>query len=283
VAAVSQRGISARDVRPPSDFSLANLHTLRIAFLLALLAGVCLYAVRDVLARRARTEWRRPLDIALVLIADGAVDEAAIERLRRRVPDLAARLRVPFEHVRGAAFAPFAFVTYGTIPLEVPLPSAEPDDWAGVLGHAYQLQRFTRDADQRADVPWRGFDARIYLIVRPPSERSVVEGVSEHGGRIGIAIAELDPESVDTALFVAAHELFHTLGATDRYGPDGRTSIPEGLAEPELEPRFPQRYAELMARNRPLSETEETRPETLEELWVGPKTAREIGWSAAAR
>jgi hypothetical protein len=103
--------------------------------------------------------------------------------------------------------------------------------------------------------------------------------MSEHGGRVGLALAELDADTVDTALFVAAHELFHTLGANDRYGPDGRALVPFGLAEPSLEPLYPQRYAEIMARNRPLSPTTEARPKSLDELRVGEATAREIGWA----
>ena len=128
-------------------------------------------------------------------------------------------------------------------------------------------------------MPSRGFDARLYLVVKPPSDQALVEGMSEHGGRVGIARAELDHDTVDLALFVAAHELFHTLGAEDHYGADGRVRLPDGLAEPELVPLFPQRRAELMARNRPVSATAEERPSTLDELGVGPATAREVGWT----
>jgi hypothetical protein len=102
--------------------------------------------------------------------------------------------------------------------------------------------------------------------------------MSEHGGRVGIARAELDHDTVDLSLFVAAHELFHTLGADDHYDADGRVRLPDGLAEPELVPLFPQRRAEIMARNRPVSATTEERPISLDELGVGPATAREIGW-----
>jgi hypothetical protein len=57
--------------------------------------------------------------------------------------------------------------------------------------------------------------------------------------------------------------------------------VPDGLAEPALEPRYPQRFAEIMARERPLSETSEARLVSLDELGVGPATAREIGWVGA--
>jgi hypothetical protein len=51
------------------------------------------------------------------------------------------------------------------------------------------------------------------------------------------------------------------------------------LAEPDLQPLYPQRFAELMARNRPIDPATEEPPVSLEELAVGPVTAGEIGWS----
>jgi hypothetical protein len=149
--------------------------------------------------------------------------------------------------------------------------------------YAFSLHSFSTDIDERAAVPSRGFDARIYLVVRTPSARGFVEGQSEHGGRVGIAQAELDESTVDFALFVAAHELFHTLGATDRYGADGRTLFPEGLAEPEKAPLFPQRYAELMARNRPIDAEHEVPPSLSQSSRSARRPAGEIGWSLAVK
>jgi hypothetical protein len=251
---------------------------VRVAVLLAVLALVVVYAVHDVLSRRARNDWRRTLSVAFVVVTEPGVDAGAVEALRRRVPDLAARLAREFARYRPNAPRPFAFTLYGPAPLGEPLPVAA-DGFAGAVRYAYALHRFTSDIDGRANVPTRGFDARLYLVLRAPSERAVVEGMSEHGGRVGIARAELDTDSVDIALFVAAHELFHTLGALDHYGPDGRVLVPDGLAEPDRSPPFPQAFAEIMARNRPVSATEEERPESLAELAVGPSTAREVGWT----
>jgi hypothetical protein len=102
--------------------------------------------------------------------------------------------------------------------------------------------------------------------------------VSEQGGRIGAVSVELDHDMADLALIVAAHELLHTLSATDKYDDQGRTKLPDGLEEPARLPLYPQRFADLMARNRPVSPTEEKIPQTLDEIAVGPATAREIGW-----
>lgn len=250
---------------------------VRVTLLLSVLAVVVLYAVHDVLTRHARTEWRRPLDVAFVLVTGPGIDAAAVTALRARVPDLAERLTSELHRYRPGAPPPFAFTRYGPTPLAESPPAPE-DGLVGAARYAYALHRFTSDIDRRLGIPQRGFDARLYLVLAAPTDRAVVEGMSEQGGRVGIARAELDTDTVDLALFVAAHELFHTLGASDHYGPDGRALVPDGLAEPDRSPPFPQEFAEIMARNRPVSPTSEERPESLAELAVGPSTAREVGW-----
>ena len=78
---------------------------------------------------------------------------------------------------------------------------------------------------------------------------------------------------------VITHELLHTFGATDKYDlTTGLPQYPEGFAEPQLEPRYPQRLAEIMAGQMPLSAAAARLPDSLEDERVGPLTAREIGW-----
>ena len=89
---------------------------------------------------------------------------------------------------------------------------------------------------------------------------------------------ELAPDMVDLTLFVVAHELMHTLGATDKYDASERAVVPAGLVEPNRQPLYPQAFVEVMARNRPISQSAEAVPQTLDELGVGEVTAREIGW-----
>lgn len=251
---------------------------LRVGFLLGILVLVALYAWKDVHDRRERNEFSRTLAVGLVLVTDGALEASDLELLRGRVPALEARLREAFESHRGSELAPFSFVVSGPVPLEEPLP-VPADGLVAAVRYAYELHRFTRDVDARAGVSRSELDSRIYLVLRSPSAHGVVEGMSEQGGRVGIALAELDASTVDIALLVAAHELFHTLGASDKYDPTtGRALSPDGLAEPGRVPRFPQRYVEVMARNRPIAPGREVRPESLEELWVGKKTASEVGW-----
>jgi len=78
---------------------------------------------------------------------------------------------------------------------------------------------------------------------------------------------------------VVAHELLHTLGATDKYDrASGRPQVPDGLGDPGQTPLFPQRYGEIMAGRIATSAGDAVIPDGLAQMRVGPATAREIGW-----
>jgi hypothetical protein len=176
---------------------------------------------------------------------------------------------------------PVTFTLYGPVNVDKPAPADPDSDIPSLARHAYDLWRWTHAVDEGSGLPARSFDSRIYLVMRAPREKGVqwVEGSSELGGRIGVAKVELDPSSVDLALFVASHEFLHTLGASDKYDVTGRALVPSGLVEPDRVPTYPQRFAEVMARNLVLAPGVERPPESISELGVGIATAREIGWA----
>ena len=80
------------------------------------------------------------------------------------------------------------------------------------------------------------------------------------------------------SLQAVGHELLHTVGATDRYDAGGHARDPDGLADPGLVPPYPQVHAEWMVGEVPLGPGRGRLPESIDELRVGPVTAREIGW-----
>jgi len=250
-----------------------------VALLLSVLVGVLLWAAHDWWRRRERRAWTQPLRVALVLVEREPVPDATMTALTSRAFELERRLTQEFARHGGRSAAPFSLVVKGPIQSHTDPPHVTEEDVWGLLRHSYALWRWTRDLDERGGVEWRGYDARIYLVLKPSrGELNFVEGESEDGGRIGIAQADIDDGMLDFALFVAAHELFHTLGASDKYDAAGRPIFPNGFAAPAQAPLYPQPGAELMARNLPLSPTAERPPETLEELWIGAQTAREVGW-----
>jgi hypothetical protein len=258
-------------------------YRVRVGFLLAVLGGVLLYAAKDIHSRRARNDWDRTLVVALVVVREGPITDPSVAALRGRLPALEDRLYEESRRYDPRHAKPIRFELFG--PIDTPGP--RPQVGLGLRGavvYAYEKWRFLREIDDRAHLPTGDFDSRVYLLASPPvsSKRARVEGESEQGGRVGLVGVELVDKVVDFALIVAAHELFHTLGATDKYDAQGNTSIPAGLVEPDKVPRYPQDYVEIMARFRPTSATAGELPDTLADLAVGPVTAREIGWSAPA-
>ncbi|HEY0466354.1 MAG TPA: hypothetical protein VGC79_19225 [Polyangiaceae bacterium] len=251
--------------------------------LLALPGVTVSWAWHDVRSRRARTEWQRPLEVAVALVQLGAVDPGALEALRGRFPALESRLRDEYHRHGGRLPRPVNFTLFGPVTVDRS-PPADPDTTLlNVVRHTYEQWRWTHAVDVGSNLPARGFDSRIYLLLRAPRDRtrSWVEGSSEFGGRVGVARIELGASTVDLALFVVTHELFHTLGASDKYAANGRTLVPDGLVEPERVPLYPQRYAEVMTRNLVLAAGSERPPDSLAELGVGTLSAREIGWSGS--
>jgi hypothetical protein len=254
---------------------------IRVGILLTILVGVVLWAWRDVRSRRARTDWNHTLGVAIVVVRTSALDEQAVALFRKRASALEDRLADEMRRHHPGAPRPFALTVLGPVDGVDP-PTIEGDGIVAAAQHSMDLWKYTGDIDARASLAASAYDSRIYVAVRAPASeaRQMVEGDSEDGGRVGTVRVELDPSMVDFAWFVVAHELLHTLGATDKYDASGRVVIPDGLAEPDAAPRYPQRFADVMTRGRPVSATEESLPAALDELAIGPATAREIGWLA---
>lgn len=255
-----------------------RFYRVRVGILLAILLVVVIYAAANVRSRRARNDWTRPLNVALVLVRDGAVDAAAIESVRARTSALAERLTGELHRYRSTPERPFYFVVRGPVDQHAPLPRPASDGAVDLAKHARALSRWVGRVDEAVRLAGSAYDARVYLVVRAPTDekRRFVEGVSQQGGRVGTLEVDLDPTMIDFTLFVTAHELFHTLGALDKYDATGATLIPEGLAEPAA--GYPQQYAEIMARGRAVAPGRDEPPDSLELLRVNALTAREIGW-----
>jgi hypothetical protein len=103
-------------------------------------------------------------------------------------------------------------------------------------------------------------------------------------GMIAVANVFASSSAQGSNRVVMAHELLHTLGATDKY--DLATTLPlfpDGYAAPDARPLLPQKQAELMGGRVPISKDEAVIPESLAMVAIGPATAREIGWPDATR
>lgn len=100
-------------------------------------------------------------------------------------------------------------------------------------------------------------------------------------GLIGVVHAWADPAQNPQNAIVIAHELLHTLGASDKYGPGGFPLYPEGVADPDKGEHGPQTRAEIMAGRYVNAAGRLRMPDSLAACVIGPKTAHEINLDAA--
>ena len=123
-------------------------------------------------------------------------------------------------------------------------------------------------------------NVRLFALYHDPALTPTVPAShAMQNGLVGIAHLFAVSAAAGANDLVVAHEVLHTFGATDKYDP--RTNMPlypDGYGDPTAEPRYPQAAAEIMAGRRALSDTRYEDPQSLEEVVVGRRTAREINW-----
>jgi hypothetical protein len=251
--------------------------TVRVAFLLLILAGVALQTWLD---RRATQGWQETLWVGIYPL-DGdatpgaqryveglkAADFTAIEEFVARE---AHRYELPLER-------PVHVELY---PPGRRLPPTLASD-AGPLGIAWWSLKLRWFAWRATDVPGRAPPRiRLFVLFHDPSTLDRVP--DSHGlqkGLVGVVHAFARADMAGSNNIVIAHELMHTLGASDKYDlGSGAPLYPIGFADPDRQPLYPQARAEIMAGRRALSEREFEMPASLREVIVGPGTALEIRW-----
>ena len=121
-------------------------------------------------------------------------------------------------------------------------------------------------------------DVRVFVRYHAPDVAVTLENsVGLQKGMVGIVNGYASRRHRGTNNVIIAHEFLHTLGATDKYSlASGQPIGPDGLAEPQREPLYPQRYAEIMGGRIAVAEDDAMMPKSLDYAVIGPLTAREI-------
>ena len=121
-------------------------------------------------------------------------------------------------------------------------------------------------------------DVRVFVRYHEARSGMRLENsVGLQKGMVGLVNAYTGRRQNGSNNVIIAHEFLHTLGATDKYDPaNGQPVFPDGFAEPERSPRFPQRFAELMGGRIAIAADEALVPASLDYVVIGAQTAREI-------
>jgi hypothetical protein len=247
---------------------------LRITVLATVLVVVAVGAWVD---RRRTTDWDSTLWIGVFPIA--ADPRPATRRYVEQLDDdQLAAIAAFFEREarqHGIALArPVRVQRYP--PLQEMPPRLERD--AGVLGSMAWSLRMRAYAWRHAGDTLA--DIRVFVLYHDPASTTAVpHSLGLQKGLLGVVYAFADTDMDGQNAIVIAHEVMHTLGATDKYEPrSGLPRYPDGYAEPAAQPRHPQEAAEIMAGRIAVSADEAEMPDSLDDVVVGATTAAEIRW-----
>ena len=228
--------------------------------------------------------WRAPLDVAVIPINGDGSSEASgtIRALKAR----------DFDDIN--AFLQRETARYGvkqTHALDVTLmpelrkrPPAPPRDGSVLKTVFWSLQlRWWVYRQSDAWLPQLG-KVKLFVLYHAPQDGVALEhSLGLQKGLIGVVHAFADPRQKQQNNIVIAHELLHTLGATDKYDAGGRPIYPQGFSEPELPQSMPRREAEIMAGRLVNAAGRLLMPPSLEQCVIGAMTAHEINLDEAFR
>ncbi len=241
-------------------------------------------ALRTWQDRYLSTRWHAPLYVAIYPIAadDSAVTRAYLDALDaerfKPIDRFFARAAEPYHLDAGEPVKSRLRVELRAKPPQRP-PAA------GILETALWSLRLRYWAWRNSGDVHEPEDIRIFVLYHDPAlTPTVPHSLGLTKGLIGVVYAFATPEMNGENNVVIAHELLHTVGATDKYSLiNDEPRFPDGFGDPLQAPLYPQLTAELMAGRRMLAPNRWQQATDLDEVVIGPLTALEIRWPQHAR
>ena len=162
-------------------------------------------------------------------------------------------------------------------PASKPPPVPETNSWLAAARWGLAMRWYGWRAESGADRP--DPDVQLFLQYFPPRRGLMLDrSAGLRQGRLGVVNLFASRRQQGPNQVVIVHELLHTIGASDRYDPVSlQPLVPEGLADPDRQPLYPQSRAEIMGGRIAASATRAIMPSSLSQVTIGPVTAAEIG------
>jgi hypothetical protein len=253
---------------------------LRIAILLFMLAVAAYSNWYD---RLSTTDWDETLWIGVfpVNADEGQAGESYVASLTtERLADIERFINEEAHRYGVAIDRPVRVDLYPEVAEKPPLHDAD----GSMLATMWWSLRIRMYARRNSHPPGRPRpQIRIFVMYHDPSfSRSVPHSVGLQRGLVGVVHAYAERAMAPANSVVIAHEILHTLGATDKYDVASLAPLyPSGYGEPDLEPRYPQTLTEIMAGRYALDAHTFEMPDSLSSVVVGEATALEISWADA--
>jgi hypothetical protein len=250
---------------------------LRISILLLIL-GIAAYSTWH--DRFSTTDWDRTLWIGVFpLNAEGSpVSADYIAKLTpERVADIEQFLNREGKRYGVDIDRPVRVELYPAV-IELPPPRDAHSNALQNVWWSLRLRLYARRNSHASGRPTP--QIRVFVLYHDPAfTQAVPHSVGLQKGLVGVVHAFAAVDMTRPNNVVIAHEILHTLGATDKYDAESLAPLyPEGYAEPDRQPKFPQVLTEIMAGRYAIDEHTFDMPASLNDVLVGDATAREIGW-----
>ncbi|MCU7960131.1 MAG: hypothetical protein KZQ58_09055 [gamma proteobacterium symbiont of Bathyaustriella thionipta] len=256
---------------------LFSFRNVRIVFLLILLAFVGIYTLEQ---KRHTTSWLQPLQVVIYPInGDGLQStQRYIDQLDHNsfsvIERFFSRRSEPYEVYSRQPFV----IRPGAQKNQRPPAPPEAGSTFSIMLWSLKLRYWAwKNSDDDADGLTR---IRVYVIYQKPQKNVVLpHSLGLQKGLIGVIHAFASKKQQAQNNVIIAHEILHTVGASDKYDPqNGMPLYPSGYARPDKKPLYPQYKAEIMAGRLAEDDSHWKMVFSLNSTVVGNKTAREIGW-----
>lgn len=253
-----------------------SFRAVRILLLLLLLAVVAGMTYWESMVVR---NWQRPLEVTIYPVngdGTGELDEYIANLEQTDFQEIGSFIASQYERYRGKALPPVNIRLAREIRTLPPMPpDGHPSALSAIrwsLGLRYYTYKHT---------PFWGSlgTVRLFVVYHQGEEgKALQHSLGLHKGLVGVVHAFAQANQNAQNNVVITHELFHALGASDKYDAANQPIYPEGFGERGDGPRYPQHVAEIMAGRIAIAPDEARIPVGLEACVVGYKTAWEIDW-----
>ena len=251
---------------------------IRILILLVLFAAAAFYTKAQKLKSRS---WAEPLEVIIFPINgdNSPVVEEYILNLDRNVFSSIDEFLTRESQKYSVTTRRPTITRLGPVMEKHPPPSPPSGSnlpaimWWG-LKFRYWAFRNTPDSESNL------YRIRIFVHYHQTLEdRTLQHSLGLDKGLLAVVHAFASEDQDEQNNIVIAHELLHTVGATDKYDESSEPVFPVGYANPDQIPLYPQTRAEIMTGRIPLTSHTSRMAESLNECIISLHTAQEINWT----
>lgn len=252
---------------------------IRITVLLLILFAVAFYTKNQKLKSRS---WAQPLQVVIYPMNgdnNSPIVEKYIQNLDEKVfSDIDGFFQREGEKYK--VIIPQPILTHlGRVLTEH--PPAEPVPGSDMLSIVWWGLKFRYWASNHSpDAKANANKVLVFLYYHQDDKNRVLQhSLGLDKGLLTIVHAFASKGQAAQNNIIIAHEVLHTVGATDKYDAHGEPVFPSGYAQPDKSPLYPQTKAEIMSAHIPSSGTQSRMADNLSQCIVGQQTAMEINWS----